>query len=373
MPALIFTPELLERARRGTDALGPLLLQWAGSGEKGEQLREQIERAAALVPDGRRQRVLGPLSLQSSDDQVRTMVGTLLLAKTLADFGWVVEYEPPIGIQTPDLFVRNGSAQYVVEVRRVLGRLGDGNRMYLLLQRALRGIQTTTPLNLKHLAIDGAASLKPVVEHIKSVLAGAVPKGVQSFSSPGVHITYELSDPGEDEPIFPAVFSWQRPELYGDDSERVEVAINEKLRVYKQPIVVALDLVEVLGEYQAVRDAFYGAQPIVVPIDMMGRGSAGVARLGAMQNGMLVGRDRNAQRARERLIAVLPFDWGLTRSSATFELSAQLLGNPAIEPPQGFSEFAPIPRFIFSERKDEDTVMMRWEPAANPKDWSHRP
>ncbi len=99
------------------------------------------------------------------------------------------------------------------------------------------------------------------------------------------------------------------------------MAINEKLRVYKQPIVVALDLVEVLGEYQAVRDAFYGAQPIVVPIDMMGRGSAGVARLGAMQNGMLVGRDRNAQ----------------------------------------------------SERKDEDTVMMRWEPAANPKDWSHRP
>ncbi len=137
--------------------------------------------------------------------------------------------------------------------------------------------------------------------------------------------------------------------------------------------LVHFSLVEVLGEYQAVRDAFYGAQPIVVPIDMTGRGRAGDARLGAMQNGMLVGRDRNAQRARERLIAVLPFDWGLTRSSATFELSAQLLGNPAFEPPPGFAEFAPIPRFIFSERRDDQTVMMRWEPAPNPKDWSHRP
>jgi len=52
MARLIFTAELCEKARgEKLDALSPLVLQWAGAeGPDGEQLRDQIERAAALVP-----------------------------------------------------------------------------------------------------------------------------------------------------------------------------------------------------------------------------------------------------------------------------------------------------------------------------------
>jgi hypothetical protein len=236
--------------------------------------------------------------------------------------------------------------------------------------RALGGIRTTTPLSLVDLEIDGSGSLKPLVEHVKAVLAGPTPTGLQSFSSPGVRIAYEIIDAGGE---VPALIAWHRPTLYGDDADRVEAAINEKLKAYKQPIIVALDLVDVLGEFQAARDAFYGPRPIVVPINMRRHERAGDAHLGPMQNGMLVGRSRNAQRARERLIAVLPFAWGLARSSLTYDFFAQLLGNPADDPPRAFSEFAPIPRFVVSERQGDDTVMMRWEPATKPEEWSHRP
>jgi len=373
VPALIFTAEVLEQAREAPEPPTPLLLQWAGaSGDAGERLREQLERAAALVPEEQRARVLGPLSLRSTDDQVRTAAGGLLLAKTLSELGWSVLYEPTIGTQTPDLLVRKNGAEYVVEVRRVLGRYEIDTRSFLVVQRALSAIRTKTPLHLVHLDVDGAASLKRFAAHVAEVLAGPIPAGVHRFSSPGVNIAYSI-EPTELEEPGPAVFSWQPPMIYGDDADLVEAAINEKLRAYKQPIIVALDLVGVAGGFDAVRDAFYGARPIVEPIDLTGTGRAGNARLGPMQNGMLVGRDRNAQRARERLIAVLPFSWGIGRSTEAFEVSAQLLANPATEPPHAFPEFAPIPRFLFSERQAADTIMMRWEPPADPTSWSHVP
>src|SRR5262245_28155922 len=95
-PPLVFVPELLEQARNGTDALSPLLLQWASPSERAQAIRDQIERAAALVGGSRRARVLGPLTLRTSDDQVRTTVSTLLLGKTLTDLGWDVEHEPVV-------------------------------------------------------------------------------------------------------------------------------------------------------------------------------------------------------------------------------------------------------------------------------------
>jgi len=269
--------------------------------------------------------------------------------------------------------VRKGSAEYVIEVRRVLGRLGDGNRTFSLVQRALKGIRTATPLHLVYLQLEGSASLKPLVEHVRSVLAGPLPSGVQHFSSPGLSVGYEVHDLGAKEPIFPAVFGWQKPSLYGDDSDRVESAINEKLRAYKQPIIVALDLVQVLGEFEAARDAFYGPRPIIVPVDLTGQGRAGDAHLGPMQDGMLVGRSRNAERARERLIALLPFAWGLVGSSAEYDVWAQVLANPALDPPQAFAEFVPIPRFLCIERGGTDSALMQWEPPAKPEDWHHRP
>jgi hypothetical protein len=165
VPALIFTTELLESAREVADPPTPLLLQLAGAtGEAGERRREQVERAAALVGEEQRARVLGPLSLGATDDQVRTAAGGLLLAKTLSDLGWSVVYEPTIGTQTPDLLVRKNGAEYVVEVRRVLGRFEIDTRSFLLVQRALSAIRTKTPMHLVHLDVDGAASLKETLQ-----------------------------------------------------------------------------------------------------------------------------------------------------------------------------------------------------------------
>jgi len=62
-PTLIFTTELREKARGHLDGLSPLLLRWAGAQDAGTaQVREQIEQAAALVPESQRTRVLGPLT-----------------------------------------------------------------------------------------------------------------------------------------------------------------------------------------------------------------------------------------------------------------------------------------------------------------------
>jgi len=161
--------------------------------------------------------------------------------------------------------------------------------------------------------------------------------------------------------------------LYGNDADRVEVAINEKLRVYKQPIIVALDLAGVLYSFGDVIDAFYGERKIIVPIHMGGAEPPEEARLGPMEEGMLVGRDRNAKRARERLIALLPFEWGLSASNEgeRFEVIARVLANPASDPPRALEEFHPIPRFIVSELQGADTAMMRWEPSADPSRWRH--
>src|SRR3954468_1899196 len=54
-----------------------------------------------------------------------------------------------------------------------------------------------------------------------------------------------------------------------------------------------------------------------------------------MQDGMLVGRHRDAERARERLIALLPFVWGMSPSNSAdgFDVLARIFANPAIEPP----------------------------------------
>jgi hypothetical protein len=376
---LIFTPELRARAQAAPlDALSPLLLRWArGDDAEIERLRDQIERAAALVPESQRARVLGPLlAARASDGQVKATVGGLLLAKTLADQGWSVEFEPVLEAQTPDLLIHKGAIENIVEIRRVVGRADEGIRPRLLLQRALRGIRTATPLNINALHVDGGASLKPLVEHVTAVLAlRPLPKGPQSFKSQGVFVAYEIPISDDGEPTFPAVFGWPLRVIHGNDADRVEEAINEKLRAYKQPIIVALDLDGVMDGFDDVVDAFYGERKIIVPVRMDGGEPPGEAYLGPMQDGMLVGRDRNTARARKRLVALLPFEWGISGTSEADgpALRARLLANPAIEPPSNFEEFAPIPRFIAASRPEPGKAMMQWEPPGNPSGWRHVP
>ncbi len=376
MPALIFTDEIREMAKGEIDGLTPLILNWAGAkGEGAERLRQQIENAAALVPEEKRSRVLGPFSPKARDDQVKAAAGGLLLAKMLHDFGWSVDFEPVVGTQTPDLLIKRGAVEYIVEVRRVVGRGAEQDQAQKLVNRALKKIRTATPLSIKAMRVDPAASLKPFVQHAKRILARRpLPSGVQHFASTGVDITFEVNDYGGDNPIFPAVFAWPGNMLYGNDADLVEAAINEKLRKYKQSIIVALDLDGVLYGFDDVIEAFYGEQKIIVPVRMDRSSPPEEARLGPMQDGMLVGRDRNAARARERLIGVLPFSWGTSKSPADgFDLFARMLANPAIEPAQAFEEFAPIPRFIVAARPDERTAMMRWDPLVDPKGWRHVP
>jgi hypothetical protein len=51
----------VESARQVSDPPTPLLLQFVGAtSETGERRRKQVERAAALVPEGQRARILGP-------------------------------------------------------------------------------------------------------------------------------------------------------------------------------------------------------------------------------------------------------------------------------------------------------------------------
>jgi hypothetical protein len=378
---LIFTPEVCARARdcAPLDALSPLLLRWAGAGDDTPLARicDQIERAAAQVPDAQRPRVLGPLLAdRATDGQIKATVGVLLLAKMFADQGWSIEFEPVIGeTQTPDLLIRKDTLQNIVEVRRVVGRADEDSRPRLLVQHALRGIRTATPLHINTLQVDGSASLKPLVEHVKAILARRpLPQGRQSFKSPGVFVAYEIPNSEGGEPIFPAVFGWPTRVIHGNDANRVEEAINEKLRAYKLPIVVALDLDGVMGSFDDVVDAFYGERKIIVPVRMDGGVPSGDAYLGPMQDGMLVGRDRNAERARERLIALLPFEWGVAFGDAERPaVCARLLANPASEPPSRFEEFAPIPRFIAASRPEPGKAMMQWEPPDDPSGWRHQP
>jgi hypothetical protein len=244
----------------------------------------------------------------------------------------------------------------------------------MLVQRALKKIRTATPLSINAMRVDPAASLKPFAQHVERILAARpLPTGPQHFTSKGVDITFVVTNPGGDSPIFPAVFGWPTRVLYGNDADRVEAAINEKLRTYKQPIIVALDLDGVLGSFDDVLEAFYGEQRIIVPVRMDHNSPPDEARLGPMQDGMLVGRDRNAARARERLIGLLPFSWGITKEADGFDVYARALANPAVEPAQTFQEFAPIPRFIVVARPDEHTAMMRWDPPTDPKGWRHVP
>lgn len=292
----------------------------------------------------------------------------------LHDFGWSVDFEPVVRTQTPDLLIKRGAVEYIVEARRVVGRAAEDPQARKLVQRALKDIRTATPLHITAMMVAPAASLKPFAQYVKSILATRPPPtGPQHFTSTGVSIVFEVGDHGADEPIFPAVFSWPIRVLHGNDADRVEAAINEKLRAYKQPIIVALDLDGVLGSFDDVMEAFYGERKIIVPVRMDGNSPPEEARLGPMQDGMLVGRDRNAARARERLIGLLPFSWGMTREANGFDIYARVLANPAFEPAQTLREFAPIPRFIVDSRQDEHNVMMRWEPPADPKGWRHIP
>ncbi|HEX7481489.1 MAG TPA: hypothetical protein VF331_27040, partial [Polyangiales bacterium] len=122
---IIFPLEFAQRPSAASAHAAPLLQRMAMSPDgRGNAFRDQLERAAQLVPNDKRTRVLGPLlKAAASDDQVRSLIGVLLLAKMLSDHGWSVEFEPDVDGKTPDLGVVKGVSTFIIEARRIASPL----------------------------------------------------------------------------------------------------------------------------------------------------------------------------------------------------------------------------------------------------------
>jgi hypothetical protein len=159
MSPIIFTEELLSAKSSNRS----ILHEWART----PAFRSQIERVATLVPDDKRKRVLGPLSAtsSSSSDQVMTVVNSLLLAQTLIDLGWTVEFEPEEANGTPDFLISKGKATYIVEIRRVAKReIKPLEKAIERIRNALVNIKTHTPIHILAANVGGEVSLKPFVK-----------------------------------------------------------------------------------------------------------------------------------------------------------------------------------------------------------------
>jgi len=378
---LIFTPELLAKCPKEPILAVSFLYRLAVlEGREGEAIRAQIERAAALVPAPQRPRVLGSLlRTSSSDDQVRTTIGGLLLAKALADLGWMVAHEPEEANGTPDLRIQKDGRQYLVEIRRVIDNRQKVDEMGLLRVRdALRHIQTNTPLVLHSVQVSGSASLKRFVEQVESVLAGSRPTGRQVFNEKGVLIHYEVRPPLEGGLEVPAASYLPTRVIYGSATDDIQKAIGEKLGRYKVPLIVALDLVDRHISFDTVEDVLFGARAVTFDFDPE-QGIVGEPRPGRTASGLLAKRGQDGDRARARLLAALPFRLTSTGPDSTYQLHACMLANPAQESPYDFKEFTPMPRLVVTRETTEgrllqyrgegESIMTSKEAAQ----WTHHP
>jgi hypothetical protein len=166
--------------------------------------------------------------------------------------------------------------------------------------------------------------------------------------------------------------------IHGLPTDDIKKAINEKLIRYKVPLIVALDLVDSHISFDAVESVLFGERTITFDFDPE-QGLVGEPRLGRSPSGLLIKRGADAVRARERLLAALPFRLLGTGPDSAYQLHACLLANPAQEPPHDFKEFAPIPRLVVTaetaegvllQYRGEDDNLLTSKDAAR---WSHHP
>lgn len=354
---LIFTPELMRLVNPNRPHSSPLLHRLALiDGPEGEALREQIERAAAAVPEDKHQRVLGPIrGKSSSDDQVEDSLGTILLAKTLADMGWEVEHEPDEAGGTPDLRIRKGGAVYLVEVRRVAGPLQDVFSTGIsLLRDALRELKTRRPISIRHTRIDGQSSIKPFVKHLRELFAGPSPDGLQVFDQKGVCVHFDVHKELDIE--VSAIAGWTGEPMLGAGDEDIRAAIHEKLGRYKVPLIVALDLRNLPWSFHAVEDVVLGHNVIKVPIRMDGGDVDEPVRVARAADSIFAEAGSNGERARTRLQALLPFRLS-SLDSGLYSVQARVIANPALNPFPQLCEFDPIPRLVVTEETAKGRVM----------------
>lgn len=370
--SLIFSDEFLAKARANRRAPEPLAFRWAlMPGLLGERIRAQLEAAAALVPALQWERLMG--HLRSADaDQVSGAVSTLLLAKTLADHGWNVEHEPEFAGGTPDLRISKAGIEFIVEVKQILGSARSSNQPAVdRLQRSLARIRTQTPLHFLGVHISPSAKLRGFLAFVRRTLQ-AQPKGRIVFRDDGVLLSFELMSPlGEEVGAFG---SYVGEGMWIGDHDTVRAAIDEKLKRYSCPLIVALDMVDCIHPFNTVEEVLLGQEQIVIPINPSTGGPAGEAHTGRALDGVVLRGNRDGERVRERLVALLPFE--LRQSDEGFRVSARLLANPASDHAAGLDAFLPVPCLVVSERR-ADSVTLRYlgEESLEPADlrWSHVP
>ncbi|ATB29996.1 hypothetical protein [Melittangium boletus] len=354
---LIFTPDLMLLVKRNQQYSGPLLHRLALiDGTEGEALRDQIECAAAAVPGDKHQRVLGPIrGKKSSDDQVMDALGTLLLAKTLADLDWEVEYEPEEAGGTPDLRIRKGNAVYLVEVRRAAGPLRDVmSKDISRLRDALSGLKTRTPIGIRRARINGQSSLKPFLKHLQALLAVPRPDEIQVFDQDGVYVQFHVHKALETE--VSALAGWMGAPMHGQNLDAVRAAIHEKLGKYKVPLIVALDLRNLPESFHAMEDIVLGQTIVKVPIRTDGGDFDDTVQVVRANDSIFAETGSNGERARTRLQALLPFQLR-SLDSKLYTVQVRVFANPVLDPFLQLHEFDPIPRFIVTEETAEGRVM----------------
>lgn len=340
---LIFTDDLIAAARARPEERRSLIQRWAiFEGTARDAARRQLEEAAIPVPEMQRARVLRPL-FSEDHMQATTATGSLLLAKMLTDQGWTVAYEPEISGATPDLRIRKGSAEFVVEIRHVAGELALP-AAFDRVRASLQDIRTKTPASFSVLEVDGGASLKPFRQFLTQVLRERR-SGPQDYRAPGVHIRFKLHLlPRETETgVF---FSYGREGVIAlDDRPKVRAALDEKLKKYRFPLIVALQGINDGDLFRAAEDVMYGSVVGVFPVSRAKGEPPPPARVERLSDSAVLRPNSDGDRVRTRLDALLPFTVQIGHQRG-FVIRARVLGNPARAELPGLREFLPIPSVV---------------------------
>lgn len=338
---LIFTDELIAAARAQPEARRRLIQRWALFDRAGaEECRIQLEAAAALVPVDKRPRVIGPL-IRGDEKQTTVAAGVLLLAKVLTDQEWIVEHEPEIAGVTPDLRIQKDGAAFLVEARQVVGDFGLP-LAYPKLRAELADIQTRTPVSFSTMDVDGGASLKGFRKCLQHALEERRP-GPQEYREPGVFICFELLLPPLEYETG-AFLGHDGEAIWFDDAPSVRAALDEKLKKYPFPLIVALQGIDTGDLFGAAEDVLYGSKAFQVPISHATGAAVGPVRLVRQPDSVVVRPGSDGDRVRDRLEGLIPFELGATDRG--FVVRARLLANPAKLDVDGLEKFRPIPSVL---------------------------
>ncbi len=341
---LIFTPDVVAKAEaRGRRYSGPVLDRLVLQGDWAAPQREQLERIAARIAESKRQRVLGMLQSEGASGAINQ----LLLAATLEDNGWAVEHEPEVQGGTPDLRVQKAGASFIIEVVRV-EVVEPTDAAIARVRDALHEHTTLRPISINSVHVDGSASLKPFVLHVLGLSSAPAEVRQGQFRSEGVYVAFDLH------PAMPeaglVLLTWSPGARFINDVPDIRGAIARKVKAYKVPLIVAVDLVNVTRPIAAAEAAVYGTQAYSMPVNLSPEQSAQLAEQTEgswirLADGPLNAPGSAGTRARDRLIGVLPFYVGLDEQ-LRYAVNTALLGNPLSSTRESLTDFSPIPHCV---------------------------